>query len=69
MGPEPKWVNDHKVEWHYVDPGKAQQDGYIERCNGSLRDECLNEEIVRRRAGEDETRRTNNRLAQHCGGL
>jgi hypothetical protein len=24
---------------------------------------------VRRRAGEDETRRTNNRLAQHCGGL
>ena len=40
-----KWANDNKVEWHYVDPGKPQKNGYIESCNGSLRDECLNEEI------------------------
>jgi putative transposase len=40
-----KWVNDNKVEWHYIDPGKPQQNGYIESFNGSLRDECLNEEI------------------------
>jgi putative transposase len=26
-------------------PGKPQQNGYIESFNGSLRDECLNEEI------------------------
>ena len=33
------------AEWHYIDPGKPQQNGYIESFNGSLRDECLNEEI------------------------
>ena len=33
------------VEWHYIDPGKPQHNGYIESFNGSLRDECLNEEI------------------------
>lgn len=40
-----KWANDNKVEWHCIDPGKPQQSGYIESFNGSLRDECLNEEI------------------------
>jgi len=40
-----KWVNENGVEWHYIDPGKPQQNGYIESFNGSLRDECLNEEI------------------------
>ena len=39
-----KWA-DNKVEGHYIDPGKPQQNGYIESFNGSLRDECLNEEI------------------------
>ena len=28
-----------------IDPGKPQQNGFIESFNGSLRDECLNEEI------------------------
>jgi len=40
-----KWANDNKVEWHYIDPGKPQQNSYIKSLNGSLRDECLNEEI------------------------
>ena len=40
-----KWANANDVEWHYIDPGKPQQNGYIESFNGSLRDECLNEEI------------------------
>jgi len=40
-----KWANENKVEWHYIDPGKPQQNGCIESFNGSLRDECLNEEI------------------------
>ncbi|MEO1346993.1 MAG: IS3 family transposase [Pseudomonadota bacterium] len=40
-----KWANDNKVEWHYIDPGKPQQNAFIESFNGSLRDECLNEEM------------------------
>jgi putative transposase len=40
-----KWANDNKVDWHYIDPGKPQQNAFIESFNGSLRDECLNEEI------------------------
>ena len=33
------------MAWHYIDPGKPQQNGLIESFNGSLRDECLNEEF------------------------
>lgn len=32
------WANDNKVEWHYIDPGKPQQNSYIESFNGSLAD-------------------------------
>ena len=39
------WCQDTEVEWHYIAPGKPQQNGYIESFNGNLRDECLNEEI------------------------
>ncbi len=39
-----KWANESDVEWHYIDPGKPQQNGFIESFNGSLRDELLNEE-------------------------
>ena len=40
-----KWAKDNGIEWHYIDPGKPQQNAFIESFNGSLRDECLNEEI------------------------
>lgn len=40
-----KWASDNQVEWHYIDPGKPQQNGFIESFNGSLRDELLNEEL------------------------
>ncbi len=40
-----KWVGDTGIVWHYIDPGKPQQNGLIESFIGSLRDECLNEEI------------------------
>ena len=40
-----KWANENGVEWHYIDPGKPQQNAYIESFNGSLRDECLNEHL------------------------
>ena len=32
-----KWANENGVAWHYIDPGKPQQNGYIESFNGSLR--------------------------------
>ena len=35
------WASENGVEWHYIDPGKPQQNGHIESFNGSLRDECL----------------------------
>ncbi len=40
-----KWAGDNDVDWHYIDPGKPQQNGFIESFNSSLRDELLNEEI------------------------
>ncbi|MCG7495009.1 IS3 family transposase [Thalassobius sp. Cn5-15] len=40
-----KWANDNGVDWHYIDPGKPQQNAFIESFNGSLRDELLNEEM------------------------
>lgn len=40
-----KWANDNHVDWHYIDPGKPQQNAFIESFNGSLRDELLNEEL------------------------
>ena len=40
-----KWAGDNGVDWHYIDPGKPPQKGFIESFNGSLRDELLNEEI------------------------
>ena len=38
-----KWAGNNNVDWHYMDPGKPQQNGFIESFNGSLRDELLNE--------------------------
>lgn len=40
-----KWANANDVDWHYIDPGKPQQNAFIESFNGSLRDELLNEEM------------------------
>ena len=40
-----RWADQNEVPWHYIDPGKPQQNAFIESFNGSLRDELLNEEI------------------------
>ncbi|PCD75521.1 integrase core domain-containing protein, partial [Pseudothioclava arenosa] len=40
-----KWADENTVPWHYIDPGRPQQNAFIESFNGSLRDELLNEEI------------------------
>lgn len=39
------WAGKNDVDWHFIDPGKSQQNAFIESFNGSLRDELLNEKI------------------------
>lgn len=40
-----EWQNRTGVTWHYIAPGKPQQNAFIESFNGRLRDELLNEEV------------------------
>ena len=40
-----RWASENRVEWHYIDPGKPQQNAFIESFNGPLRDELLNKEL------------------------
>lgn len=39
------WCQETKVEWHYIAPGKPQQNAFAESFIGRLRDECLNETL------------------------
>jgi putative transposase len=38
-----QWAAERHIGWHYITPGKPQQNGFTESLNGKLRDECLNE--------------------------
>ena len=38
-----QWASTHNIDWHYIDPGKPQQNGFTESMNGKIRDEFLNE--------------------------
>jgi putative transposase len=38
-----RWSQEMRVEWHYIAPGKPQQNAFAESFIGRLRDECLNE--------------------------
>ena len=40
-----RWSQETGVEWHYIAPGKPQQNAFIESFNGRLRDELLNETL------------------------
>jgi putative transposase len=40
-----RWAQETRVEWHYIAPGKPQQNAFIESFNGRLRDELLNETL------------------------
>ena len=42
-----QWAYERGVELHFIEPGKPQQNGFIESFNGRLRDECLNEHWFR----------------------
>jgi putative transposase len=36
------WCIERQIELVHIQPGKPQQNGYVESFNGKLRDECLN---------------------------
>ena len=40
-----RWCQDTGTGWHYIQPGKPMQNAFVERFNGRLRDECLNEHL------------------------
>jgi putative transposase len=42
-----QWVDDHKLGWHYIAPGKPVQNAFAESFIGRLRDELLNETLFR----------------------
>ena len=37
------WAYSRGVDRHFIEPGKPNQNAYVESFNGRLRDECLNE--------------------------
>ena len=37
------WAHGHGVKLRLIEPGKPNQNAYVESFNGRLRDECLNE--------------------------
>jgi len=39
------WSQQSKIGWHYIAPGKPQQNAFAESFIGRLRDECLNETL------------------------
>ena len=39
------WSAEHRVDWHYIAPGKPMQNGFVESFNGRMRDELLNESL------------------------
>jgi putative transposase len=40
-----RWSQETRIEWHYIAPGKPQQNAFVESFNGRLRDELLNETL------------------------
>ena len=38
-----RWACQRGVRLHFIDPGKPEQNAYVESFNGKFRDECLNE--------------------------
>lgn len=42
-----RWCAEHKVEWHYIEPVKPMQNGFVENFNGRIRDEPLKETLFR----------------------
>ena len=64
-----RWSQQSGVAWHYIAPGKPQQNAFIENFNGRLRDELLNEtlfsSLAHARAVLTKWRRDHNRASEH----
>ena len=41
-----EWLAEQGIKTLYIDPGSPWQNGHVESFNGSLRDECLNRELI-----------------------
>ena len=39
------WSAKHRVQFHYIAPGKPTQNAFVESFNGKSRDECLNDNV------------------------
>ena len=39
------WAAEYRIDWHYIQPGKPMQNGFVESFNGRMRDELLNESL------------------------
>jgi len=39
------WAANHRVQLHYIAPGKPTQNAFVESFNGKFRDECLNDNV------------------------
>jgi putative transposase len=65
------WPQERRVEWHYIAPGKPQQNAVAESFIGRLRDECLNEtlftSLAHARAALAEWRHDYNTIRPHSG--
>ena len=42
-----RWRQERGIQWHYIAPGKPQQNAFAESFIGRLRDELLNETLFR----------------------
>ena len=40
-----RWCQERAIAWHYIAPGKPQQNAFAESFNGRLCDACLNETL------------------------
>ena len=69
------WAHENKVNLRFIEPGKPNQNAYVESFNGRLRDECLNEHwftsLAHARVAIEEWRRDYNedRPKKDLGGV
>jgi putative transposase len=61
-----RWSQEKQVEWHYIAPGKPQQNPFAESFFGRLRDECLNETLFTSLAHAREFCRSGRMITTRC---